>query len=125
MIRPLPPFNAFVGIESFSNFSIATLSFISGFFWFVCFYTYTFLAIFNHQLKKLDSNKLLLLGIVFLFLLVNASHPDVRRILPVFPVIYLLMNEAFIDPQNIKSVKKYKNALIVGFLTLGFVLLGF
>lgn len=125
MIRPLPPFSPFVGVESFSNFSIATLSFISGFFWFVCFYTYTFLAIFNHQLKKLDSNKLLLLGIVFLFLLANTAHPDVRRILPVFPVIYLLMNEAFIDPQNIKSVKKYKNALIVGFLTLGFVLLGF
>lgn len=125
MIRPLPPFSSFVGVESFSNFSIATLSFISGFFWFVCFYTYVFLAVFNHQLKKLDFNKILLLGIVFLFLLANASHPDVRRMLPVFPVIYLLMSEAFIDPNNIKSVKKYKNALIVGFLTLGFVLLGF
>lgn len=125
MIRPLPPFSVFVGVESFSNFSIATLSFISGFFWFVCFYTYTLLAVFNHQLKKLDSNKLLLLGIVFLFLLANASHPDVRRMLPVFPIIYLLMCEAFIDSHNIKSVKQYKNALIVGFLTLGFVLLSF
>ena len=125
MIRPLPPFSAFVGVESFSNFSIASLSFISGFFWFVCFYTYVFLAVFNHQLKKLDFNKLLLLGIVFLFLLANASHPDVRRMLPVFPIIYLLMSEAFIDPNNIKSVKKYRNALIVGFLTLGFVLLNF
>lgn len=125
MIRPLPPFGIFVGVESFSNFSIAFLSFVSGFFWFVCFYTYVFLAVFNHQLKKLDFNKILLLGIVFLFLLANASHPDVRRMLPVFPVIYLLMSEAFIAPQNIKSVKKYKNALIVGFITLGFVLLSF
>lgn len=125
MIRPLPPFSVFVGVESFSNFSIATLSFISGFFWFVCFYTYTFLAVFNHQLKRLYSNRLLLLGIVFLFLLANASHPDVRRMLPVFPIIYLLMCEAFIDSHNIKSVKQYKNALIVGFLTLGFVLLSF
>lgn len=125
MIRPLPPFGAFVGVESFSNFSIAILAFISGFFWFVCFYTYVFLTVFNNQLKKLDFNKLLLLGIVFLFLLVNASHPDVRRMLPVFPIIYLLICEAFIDPPNIKSVKKYKNALIVGFLTLGFVLLSF
>lgn len=125
MIRPLPPFSPFVGVESFSNFSIATLSFISGFFWFICFYTYVFLVAFNRQLKKLDFNKILLLGIVFLFLLANASHPDVRRMLPVFPIIYLLICEAFIDPQNIKSVKKYKNALIVGFLTLGFVLLDF
>lgn len=125
MIRPLPPFSPFVGVESFSNFSIATLSFISGFFWFVCFYTYVFLVALNRHLKKLDFNKILLLGIVFLFLLANASHPDVRRMLPVFPIIYLLICEAFIDPQNIKSVKKYKNALIVGFLTLGFVLLSF
>lgn len=125
MIRPLPPFSPFVGVESFSNFSIATLSFISGFFWFVCFYTYTFLAIFNHQLKKLDSNKLLLLGIVFLFLLANTSHPDVRRMLPVFPIIYLLMSEAFIAPINIKNVRRYKNTLIAGFITLGFVLFVF
>lgn len=125
MIRPLPPFSPFVGVESFSNFSIATLSFISGFFWFVCFYTYTFLAIFNHQLKKLDSNKLLLLGIVFLFLLANTAHPDVRRMLPVFPIIYLLMSEAFIAPINIKNVRRYKNTLIAGFITLGFVLFVF
>lgn len=121
MVKPLPPFSAFVGVKSFSNFSLATLSFISGFFWFVCFYTYVFLAVFNHQLKKLDFNKMLLLGIALLFLLVNTAHPDIRRMLPVFPIIYLLMSEAFIDPQNIKRVKQYKNALIVGFITLGFV----
>lgn len=125
MIRPLPPFSAFTGVGSFSNFTIATLSFISGFFWFVCFYTYVFLTVFNHQMKKLHFKKLLLLGIVFLFLFANASHPDVRRMLPVFPIIYMLISEAFIDPQNIKSVRQYKNALIVGFISLGFVLLGF
>lgn len=123
MIRPLPPFSVFEGVTSFSNFTISSLALLSGFFWFVSFYTFVLLAIFNHQLKKMSFEKILLLGICLLFLLVNAAHPDVRRMLPVFPVLYLLFSYGLKDPVNAKAGTTYKKVLVTCYVVAAFALL--
>lgn len=123
MIRPLPPFSVYEGVASFSNFTISSLALISGFFWFVSFYTFVLLAVFNHQLKKMSLEKILLLGICLLFLLVNAAHPDVRRMLPVFPVLYLLLSYGLKDPVNAKAGTTYKKVLVTCYVVAAFALL--
>lgn len=123
MIRPLPPFSVYEGVASFSNFTISSLALLSGFFWFVSFYTFVLLIIFNRQLKKMSFEKILLLGISLLFLLVNAAHPDVRRMLPVFPVLYLLLTYGLKDPVNAKAGVTYKKVLVTCYVVAAFALL--
>lgn len=123
MIRPLPPFSVFEGVASFSNFTISSMALISGFFWFVSFYVFVLMLVFNNQFKKMSFEKILLLGICFLFLLVNAAHPDVRRMLPVFPALFLIMSEGVTDPANIRAAKLYKKTLAVCYVAAAFLLM--
>lgn len=123
MIRPLPPFDVYSQVESFSNFVISTLALVSGFFWFVCFYSYVGLFIFNHQLKRMKSESVLFLAICFLFLMGNAVHPDVRRMTPVFPALYMLFSLGMIESQNINKVSLYKEILTSTYIIIAFALL--
>ena len=123
MIRPLPPFIVYAKVESFSNFAIATMALVSGFFWFVIFYAHAALLAFKNQLKRMKYEEVLLLGICFLFLLGNAAHPDVRRMTPVFPALYMFFSLSMIEPQNSNSVKKYKQSLVSFYIVMAFALL--
>jgi len=123
MIRPLPPLAVYEGVASFSNFTIASLSLISGFFWFVTFYMFVFMLVFNHQFKRMDFEKLLMLGICFLFLFVNAAHPDFRRMLPVYPALYLLIMDGVNAPDNVRSAKRYRSVLIISYVIMALAFL--
>lgn len=123
MIRPLPPLGVYADVESFSNFTTATLALVSGFFWFVVFYSFAALFIFNSQLRRLKYEQILLLGICFLFLLGNAAHPDVRRMTPVFPTLYMLFSLGTIEPHNSKSIQSCKQILVSIYVVMAFALL--
>lgn len=89
MIRPLPPLGIYAGAETFSHFTMSTLFLISGFFWFVVFYTLCYKLFIQKYIFKIPVEKVVLLMVCLVFLMANASHPDIRRMLPVFPVLFV------------------------------------
>lgn len=92
LVKQLPllgPFKYFFVCESFSNYYIIIIVMICMFFWFLVFYGLVYLLVFKRGYKKLDFFHLLLLGVSFLFIALNTAHLDTRRMLGVFPYIYL------------------------------------
>lgn len=88
MIRPLPPLGVYVGIETFSHFVISTLFLIAGFFWFVVFYSLCYKLFAKKYIYQISTEEIVLLGLCVLFMFANTSHLDLRRMLPVYPIIY-------------------------------------
>lgn len=89
MIRPLPPLGIYEKVSSFSNFMMSTMNLVAGFFWFVVFYSLLYLLFVKKYLAKIPFEKVALLVVCLVFMLANASHPDLRRMLPVFPILFV------------------------------------
>lgn len=89
MIRPLPPFSVYIGVETLSHFLMSTMLLVAGFFWFVLFYSLCYQLFVKKHIFKIPFDKIVLLVVCLVFMLANASHPDIRRMLPVFPILYL------------------------------------
>lgn len=89
MIRPLPPFSVYDEVVTFSQFVMSTMCLIAGMFWFVVFYSFCFILFVKRRLFNFPFETVVLLGICLVFLLANAAHPDIRRMLPVFPVVFV------------------------------------
>lgn len=88
MIRPLPPLGIYIGAETFSHFMMSSMCLIAGFFWFVVFYSLCYKLFVQKYIYKISFETVVLLIVCLVFLLANASHPDIRRMLPVFPVLF-------------------------------------
>ena len=89
MIRPLPPFSVYIGVETLSHFMMSTMLLVSGFFWFVVFYSLCYQLFVKKHIFKIPFDKTVLLLICLVFMMANASHPDIRRMMPVFPILYV------------------------------------
>ncbi len=89
MIRPLPPFSVYLGVETFSHFLMSTMLLVAGFFWFLLFYSLCYQLFVKKHIFKIPFDKIVLLVVGLVFMLANASHPDIRRMLPVFPILYV------------------------------------
>lgn len=89
MIRPLPPFSVYIGVETLSHFLMSTMLLVAGFFWFVLFYSLCYQLFVKKHIFKIPFDKIVLLVVCLVFMLANASHPDIRRMLPVFPILYV------------------------------------
>lgn len=89
MIGPLPPFISYIGVETFSHFVMSTIRIVAAFFWFVLFYSLLEKLFIKKYLDKLPFDRVVLLLVCLVFILANTSHPDIRRMLPVFPVIFV------------------------------------
>ena len=88
MIRPLPPLGIYIGAETFSHFVMSTMCLLAGFFWFVVFYSLCYKLFVQKYIFEISFETVVLLIVCLVFLLANASHPDIRRMLPVFPVLF-------------------------------------
>lgn len=89
MIKPLPPFSIYIGVESFSNFVMSTMVLVAGCFWFVVFYSLCHQLIIKKFITIIPFENVVLLLVCLVFMLANAAHPDVRRMMPVFPILYM------------------------------------
>lgn len=89
MVRPMPPLGIYAGVGSFSNFVMATMLLVAGFSWFVLFFSFGYQLIVKKYITKIPLEKLVLLLVCLVFMLANASHPDIRRMMPVFPILYV------------------------------------
>lgn len=123
MIRPLPPFGVYVGAETFSHFTMSTLFLISGFFWFVVFYTFCYKLFIQKYIFKIPLENVVLLIVCLVFLMANASHPDIRRMLPVFPVLFV-QYAVICEHEGVKPFSgRVPELLITGYVALAIGLL--
>lgn len=93
MIGPLPPLNSYIGVQTFSHFVMSTMRIVAAFFWFVLFYSLFYKLFIKKYIAKLPFDRIVLLLVCLVFIFANTSHPDVRRMLPVFPIIFVQYTE--------------------------------
>lgn len=113
MIRPLPPFSIYIGAETFSHFTMSTMHLIAGCFWFVIFFSLCYQLFVRRYISKIPFERVVLLLVCLVFMLANASHPDIRRMLPVFPILYV----QFVDICNHKKEPIMGSGISKGLIT--------
>ena len=74
--------------------------------------------ILNKGLKAISFNYIILLLMALVFLMVNTAHIDIRRMMPVFPIIYLAYAQILEVNKSKKWVKTNKKIVIAGYLAL-------
>lgn len=97
-ILPLPPYSYFLEANTLSQYYMALLVFIYGVFWFIVVYTFFYVMAMKKYFMILEMKDNLILLIVLAFIIANTAHPDIRRMMPVYPIIfyyYLKMKVSF------------------------------
>lgn len=86
----LNPFANIGTSQSFSNFYMSLDDVILSFFTFITFFALLYYLFLRGGYSKLSSDNKLLFWISILFLALNTSHIDIRRMMGVLPFLYLL-----------------------------------
>ncbi len=89
-ISPFPPQSLLFEASTFSQVYMGLDYIVFEIFWFFIFFVLAYLCIIRGKYKLFEKNELVLLLIALLFIVVNTSHIDIRRMLPVYPCIYFL-----------------------------------
>ena len=88
-VWPLPPYSFFVYAKSFSNVYMAAMVLVYSVWWYFIFYTLAYILFIEKKIRSLSQNQLVFLGLAILFIMANTAHLDIRRMMPVYPIIYL------------------------------------
>lgn len=88
-ISPFPPYQHIQKSSNFSEFIMGLDSFIYEIYWFFIVFMFAYLAVFKNRLKILSREELLLVLIAVLYIIANTAHPDIRRMMPVYPILYM------------------------------------
>lgn len=123
MIGPLPPFNGYIGVETFSHFWMSTMRFVAGFFWFVLFYSLFYKLFIKKYISQIPFDKIVLLLVCLLFMLANTSHPDIRRMLPVFPILFVQYAEICKTENSTLFGCKISRNLMIFYMIMAFGML--
>lgn len=89
-ITPFPPHDLLFKSGNFSQAYMGVDHIVYECFWFFVVFTFAYLCIVNNRYKLLRREDIILLIIALLYIVVNTAHPDIRRMMPVYPIIYLL-----------------------------------
>lgn len=113
--RPDP--YAFIGeSSSFSNYYMSAVNVVLSFFTFITFYSLLYYLFLKKGYGKLSSDDKNLFWLSILFLALNTSHIDIRRMMGVLPFLYLL----YVRLYNMYPRRTVRN---VNFSFLGFYFL--
>lgn len=89
-MAPFPPFYPLSRAYSFSTTFMSICIIIYAVFWFFVFYTLLASLFSLKSYKYYSLKERLLFVIAMVFILANTVHPDLRRMMPVYPITYLL-----------------------------------
>lgn len=109
-ISPFPPHSLLKSSSTFSQFYMGLDHIVYEIFWFFVVFMLAYLCIIKGKYKLLSREELILLMIALLYIVVNTAHPDIRRMMPVYPIIYLI-NLNVIDRCNNYEVVSARNKL--------------
>lgn len=121
MVKPLPPFYLFKGTNSFSNFMLSSVLSVSLLWWYFIYFITLFGLLAKEIYRKLTYNELCLTLLAILFLLANTSHPDVRRMLPMFPILYIIYIKIRESDENIKWVRSLRIQLWIFYIVIALI----
>ena len=120
----LDPYEFLRIAESSSNYYIALDAMILSFFTFITFFALLYYLFLKGEYGKLSSDDKILFWISILFLALNTSHIDIRRIMGVLPFLYLLY--ARFNNMYPKQTARNVNLVMFGayfVLTLGYFMI--
>ncbi len=88
----MSPFPSYLGISSirdFSSFAMVVSIIVYELWWFFVFYTILYSFIMYKSYNFLTRVEKLLVFMAIVFIIANTAHPDIRRMLPVYPILYI------------------------------------
>ena len=107
-ISPFPPEGFIKSAETFSQYVMGIDIWIYELYWFFIVFTFAYLTFFKSKYKLLSKNEIILGVIALSYIVINTAHPDIRRMMPVYPIIYLfyLVYDNNIAASEIQSTRK-------------------
>lgn len=123
MIKPLPPFSLFIGTESFSNFVLSLILTISFWWWYFVFYITVIGLLYKKKYKLFNYREIYLLLLTLVFLLANMAHPDIRRMMPMLLVIYIVYIRIIEQNNSLQWIMNTKRILFIMYLFLSIMTL--
>ena len=123
-MAPFPPYGLLTEATTFSQFWMSLSVIIYELFWFFVFYTLLSSIVFQKTYLRFTYKEILLLFIAVAFILANTAHPDLRRMMPVYPIIYLLyvkVKECCVSGVWVKRVRQNLAIAYIGLLIVYFV----
>lgn len=121
MIRPFPPFSVLSVADNLSNFVMASVFTLNGVFWFAVFYCIAYGFVCKGWWKKIGFEEKILILVVAVFLIANTAHADVRRMMPVFPILFIYFIKMNTDADRTWQ-KRCISVLLVGYFALGIII---
>ncbi len=119
-IMPFPFYARLDGVSNLTQFYESLTNTIYPIWWFMVFYFFFIAYLLKGLYKRLSMDYNFLILLSFVFILVNTAHIDVRRMMPVYPIIYItyLIFKHKMLPYN-ESKNLYKNVVRVFIGLLG------
>ncbi len=100
-IIPFPPYVFLYDAETLPQLYYGVLNMIYSVWWFVIFYSLLFFLFIHRSLSKIDFDFRFFLLACVLFILLNSAQFDIRRIMPLYPLLYIL----FVKPLAFETIK--------------------
>jgi hypothetical protein len=116
-MAPFPPYSVYHGTETFSNFIMATTMMISAIWWTFIFYSFFCCLFYKQAFSSLSMAEKYLLILSFVFIMALTSHPDVRRMMPVYPILYVCYLKIKSKVSSV-SLKHIRSVILFGYLLL-------
>lgn len=114
---PFPPYSVLLEASTVPQFFLGTICAVNSVWWFFVFYTMIVLLFFRGNITKLPFELLYSLGISIVFIILNTAQIDIRRMMPVYPLLYLV----YLYIRN--GVSSLTIRSIGGYLGLGYFLI--
>ena len=112
-IAPFPNYMPIENAQSMGQFYMAMQIFIYELYWYFIAFGLLYMIFINGAYKQLAFNEVIFLIICFVFLLLYASHPDVRRYMCIYPLIlYLYAKVRCVYLRNIGIVRMNKRLMV-------------
>lgn len=88
-LSPIPPWFPLLASTNLFDGIVSLHVIICTIFWYIIFYSTFKWLVLDGRIKQLPVDMIWLLGIAVLFIVLNLSNPAHRRLMAVYPVIYL------------------------------------
>lgn len=119
-LSPIPPWFPLLASTNLFNGIVSLHVVICTIFWYIVFYSAFKWLVLDGRIKQLPVDMIWLLGIAVLFIFLNLSNPIHRRMMAVYPVIYLAY--CFIKEKIPRPVVNKNKMVLSGIYVFGLVL---
>lgn len=124
-MAPFPSFTVLLSVKTLPNLVMAITVIIYQLWWYFVFYTLIYYMITCGLLRNFSTKEKLLFIMAIIFIIANTSHPDIRRMMPVYPITYILylkVKDSLASHFWIRSTRVVLSFCYVGLLLVYFIM---